>query len=133
MLEEPAKDTVLNTSFLSVAEHPTIQCSAAEQQRVSLPQIGQSAGTYLLKISRHRPLTSAKVNRLKFLLHGYPPSLKRYLNVSAFWGSEALLCPLNNLKSTLQQPRILQSSRPGELLVISLTPRSKVLCVSLSA
>ena len=69
----------------------------------------------LLQILRSKPVTPVKVDRLDFLLHGYPDSLKHFLVSSfscgfriCFVGERHSLESLN-LKSALEQPQIVIS------------------------
>ena len=69
----------------------------------------------LLQILRSRPVTSVKVDRLDFLLNGYPSSLKHFL-VSGFscgfrisFVGERHSFESPNLKSALEQPHIIIS------------------------
>ena len=89
--------------FKCGAKHPASQCSTVNQQRAAPPRINQ--------VLHSRPVMPAKVDRVEYLLNGYPASLQKYL-VSGFscgfcinFVGERYSFESPNLKGALEQPK----------------------------
>ena len=101
----------LNISVSSVARStPQASAHPVTSNVLLRPETDQ-----LLQILRSKPVTPVKVDRLDFLLHGYPDSLKHFL-VSGFscgfricFVGERHSLESPNLKSALEQPQIVIS------------------------
>lgn len=118
--------------FASDVAHPTLPVNARNQLPHAPPLSSVATNSPLrltpLPIS---PVTSVRVDRLDFLLHGYDHDSKRFLIDGftfgfrlGFMGDERSL-ESSNLKSALSQPQVLsakliKNAPPAELLDRSL-------------